>query len=87
VAGSVNQTIDVLVAIQRLIFHLNGVELYGNPPLLLERHIVEHLIVGHLARFEGMRFEQQFIGKRRFPVIDVRDNAKIPNSVESLQCV
>jgi len=49
-------------------------------PLALEIHRVEHLGF-HFAGLQGPGELEEPIGERRFPVIDVRDDGKIPDEL------
>jgi hypothetical protein len=56
--------------------HLDRLELDGNPSLALQIHLIEELLF-HLALFHRTRQLEQPIGKSRFAVIDMGDDAKI----------
>jgi hypothetical protein len=49
----------------------------GDAALALQIHGVEHLFV-HLAFGKRAGHFEQAVGKRRFAVVDVRDDAEIP---------
>jgi hypothetical protein len=50
----------------------------GNTFFALQIHRIQQLIL-HFALFNRLRHFQKPIGQGRFPVIDVCDNAEIPN--------
>src|SRR3989344_9318252 len=62
----------------RYIPHSHRLHLDGNAALALQLHRVEHLRF-HLTRLDRMRDLKHTVGKRRLPMVDVRDNRKIPN--------
>jgi len=78
VARRVDQVQDVLDSILRRVPQRHRPRLDRDAALLLELHVVEHLLV-HLARGDGAAPLQNPIGKRRLAVVDVRDDRKVPN--------
>ena len=59
-----------------LVLHLNSMALDGDAALLLQIHIVEHLIL-HLPNIHRIGELQQAVGYRRFTVVNMSNNAKI----------
>src|SRR5207344_1223139 len=49
--------------------------------LALEVHLVE-VLLAHVAVRDGVRELEESIGERRLPVVDVRDDAEVPDSAE-----
>ena len=80
VAGSVDQIELVLHALRVGVGHADGLGLDGDALLALQVHRVEHL-VGHLARVDGAGALQQPVGQGRLAVVDVGDDAEVPDSV------
>ena len=64
-----------------LIVHLYGVALDGDAALALQVHVVEHLGL-HVLGVHGAGALQQTVGKRRLAVVDVRDDAEIPDILQ-----
>jgi len=60
------------------ILHARGRELDGNPLLALQLHGVEHLLL-HLALLHRPRDLQKPVRERGLPVVDMRDDAEIPD--------
>jgi hypothetical protein len=56
-------------------------ELDGDPPLLFERVVVEHLIGRQFTRRDTSRILEKSIRKGRLPVIYMRDNAEIADAL------
>ena len=59
----------------------NGLRLDGDPALALEVHGVEQLLA-HLPSGDGVGDLQDAIGQGRFPVVDVRDDREVADSVQ-----
>jgi hypothetical protein len=57
------------------------VEFDGDPPLLLQLHVVQDLVGLHLARRDGPGVLQQAVGDGRLAVVDVGDDAEISDVV------
>ena len=53
----------------------------GDAALTLEVHRVE-VLRSHVARVDRSRELENAVGERRFPVVDVRHDAEIPESIE-----
>ena len=60
----------------RSILKLDSMQFDCNTAFLFEIHIIEHLL-RHIACSDGAGVFQQTVGKCRFAMIDVRNNAKI----------
>lgn len=67
----------VQVAGRRCVVHLDGMQLYRNAAFLLERIVVENLVVRHLALRYTSGALQQAVCERTLAVIDVRNDAEI----------
>ncbi len=87
VAGRVDQIQLVLVAVLRGVVQANALGLDGDAALALEVHRVEHLRL-HLALAERAGKLQQAVGQRGLAVVDVRDDAEIPDvlGIHGLLC-
>jgi hypothetical protein len=81
VARRVDQVQLVVLAVARRVAHAHGVELDRDPALALEVERVEHLGL-HLALLQHARVLDQAVGERRLAVIDVGDDAEVPDMVE-----
>ena len=66
----------IMLAILGSVFHRDGMGLDGDAALALEVHGVEHLLLG-LALLDRSCDLQKAIGKSRFTVVDVSDDAKV----------
>jgi hypothetical protein len=53
-------------------------QLDGNAALALQVHLIENLLA-HLAQADGGGLLKQAISQRRFPVIYMGDDAKVPD--------
>ena len=80
VPGRVDQVERVDLAVPSLVVQPHGPGLDGDPLLALEVHGVEHL-AGHLARIDRVGRLQQAIREGRLAVIDMRDDAEVPNAL------
>ena len=78
-AGRVDQIQRVALAVRRGVEEPHRASLDRDAALALEIHVVEELGL-HLARRDRARQLQQAIGKRRFAVIDVRDDGEIADA-------
>jgi len=82
VAGRIDKIERVLLAIVSPVEHLHGMALDGDATFALEIHAIEHLRGGHLVMGKGFgRFEKP-VGKCRFTVVDMGDNAEIPDQAD-----
>ncbi len=77
VAGRVHQVELVGLAVRRLPVEAHGLGLDGDPALLLDLHIVEHLPAHHLAVGQAAGALDQPVGKRRLPMVDMGDDTEI----------
>ena len=71
----------ILHPVDSRVVHRDWVCLDGDAAFLLEIHRVEQLIL-HFPVGDGAGAMQQTVGKRRLPVVDVRNNAEITNSLD-----
>ena len=78
VSRRIDQVHLVFFAVARFVLHAHGRSLDRHALFALQIHRVEHLF-RHLTRGERAGVLQQAIRQRRFAVIDVRDDAKIPD--------
>ena len=77
VTRSVNEVEAILLTAEQVV-HLNGMALYGNAAFPLQIHVVEQLL--HLlARRYALGFVEQAVGQGALAVVDVCNNAKVPN--------
>ena len=74
--GGIDQVQFVILTVLRLIVQCDGAGLDGDAALLLDIHVVEHLLL-HLALGNGIRKLQKAVGKRALAVVDVRDDRKV----------
>ena len=65
------------------VLHLDGMTLNGNPALSLQVHIIQQLIL-HVAIGNRTGLLQQPVGQGALAVVDVCDNAEVPNSIHNL---
>lgn len=76
-ARCINEVEDVFLSMQ-LIIHLDGVALNRDALLAFKIHIVEHLI-HHLPFADGVGALEQAVGQRAFSVINVSNDAEVPD--------
>lgn len=76
----INQIQPVLVAVSCGVMKANAFRFDRDSALALEVHGVEHLR-GHFALRERAGQFEQTIGQRGLAVVDVRDNAEIPDEL------
>ncbi len=76
-ARSIDQVHDIILSVQ-LPSHANRLHFDGNAPLTLKLHGVKHL-GHHFAGFYGMGDLKHAVCKRRFAMVDMGDNAEIPD--------
>ena len=76
VAGRVHQVELVGLAVRGLPLEAHGLRLDGDPALLLDLHIVEHLAARHLALGQAAGALDQPVGKRRLAMVDMGDDAR-----------
>ncbi|CDN46190.1 hypothetical protein BN871_LI_00040 [Paenibacillus sp. P22] len=77
VSGRIDQVQDVLFPVVGLVAEAHGLQLDGDAALALEIHLVEHLRL-HFAGGQCSGIFQNTVGQRRLPVVNMRDNGKIP---------
>ena len=72
----VDQVENVLLTIGRRVVHPGGLELDRDPPLSLQFHVVEELLL-HVPIGHRARVLQQAISQRRLAVVDVGNDAEV----------
>src|SRR5580704_16044562 len=72
----INQIRAVFMSIRSVVMQPDTLSLNRNPALALQIHRVEHLRL-HLPLRKRPSKLQQTVRKRRFPMVNMRDNAKI----------
>ena len=77
-SGRIYQIQNIVDAVVGVIVHLDGMELDRDAALLLEVHVVQHLVEFHLPGCDGPCALKEPIGKGRLAVINVCNNAEIP---------
>ena len=77
----VDQVQLVPFAVLGLVIHRDRVRLDGDAPLLLEIHRVKQLIL-HVTLRNGSRAVQQPVGQSRLSVVDVGNDAEVPDSFD-----
>ena len=77
VAGGVDQ-VELVVDALEPVRETHGLRLDRDPALALEIHLVE-VLLAHVAVGDGVRELEQAIGQRRLAVVDVRDDAEVPD--------
>ena len=77
-AGGVDEVERIGHAVPGRVGHAHGLRLDGDAALPLQVHGVEHL-VAHLALGHDARALDQPVGQRGLAVVDVRDDAEIPD--------
>lgn len=78
VSRRIDQIQYIFLAVVGAVVQAYGLQLDRNAPFPLQIHLVEHLIL-HLAGCQRAGKFQDPVGQRRFPVIDMGDNAEISN--------
>ena len=79
VSRGIDEVQQVHGTILRAIVHSDRMRLDGDSALPLKVHIIEHLLP-ELTLIHGLRLFDQPVRQRRFPVIDMGDDAEIANS-------
>ena len=79
VAGRVHQVEDIILPVGRAVIQAHGLRLDGDTALLLDIHVVEHLL-RHLAQLQPAGRLDQAIGQRGFPMIDMGDDREIADT-------
>ena len=77
--GGVDQVENVLLTIGCAVIHARGLELDRDPPLPLEIHVVQELIL-HVTVGHRVGVLQQTIRQGRLAVVDVGDDAEIADA-------
>ena len=77
-AWGIDQVEDVLLPIGRLVVHPGGLEFDRDPPLPLQVHVVQELVL-HVPVGHGARVLQQPVGQGRLAVVDVGNDAEVAN--------
>ena len=80
VAGRVDQVEHIILPVLRMVYKRDGVGLDGDAALTLEIHVVEQLVL-HVAQGNGLRLLQNTVGQRALAVVDVRNDAEIPDFI------
>ena len=83
-ARRVDQVEFIGLTVVRLVAHGDGAGLDGDAALLLDVHIIQHL-VGHRAFIHAVGQFQHAVRQRGFAVVDVGDDAKIADRITSHQ--
>ena len=78
VARCINEVQQIVLTVRGAVVERNRIALDGNAPFTLDIHRVEHL-VAELTLRNAITGLDQSIGQRRLAVINMGDNAKIPN--------
>ncbi len=76
--GGVDQVEQVVLPVLCPVGHRDGVGFDGDAALPLKVHAVKQLVL-HVALGDGLGFFQQAVGQGGFPVVNMGDNAKIPD--------
>jgi hypothetical protein len=70
--------IQLVLGAAREVGQAHGLGLDRDPPLALQVHLVQ-VLLAHVAVGDGMRELEQAVGEGRFPVVDVRHDAEVPD--------
>ena len=76
----IDQVEYIFLPALRLVDDTHRLRLDGDASLPLKLHIIQHLGL-HLAAGEKARHLNDAVRQRRFPVVDMRYNTKITNSL------
>src|SRR5713226_2526541 len=76
---SVDEVELVALAVASTVCHAYRLELDRDPALAFEVHAVEHLVL-HVALADRAGELEQPVGQRRFPVVDMGDDAKVAHA-------
>ena len=79
-SGCVDQVQDILIAVLRMICHMNRFAFNGDSAFSFQFHAVQDLL-NHFAFFKHAGFFEYSVRKCTFAVIYMSDNAEIPDSV------
>ena len=77
----VHQIENVILAVQSPIFQSHRLGFDGDAAFALDVHGIEHLIL-HFAGAQSATKLNEAVGKRGLPMIDMRDDGKIPDMCE-----
>jgi hypothetical protein len=80
-AGRVHQVQRVGLAVLRRVAQPHGLRLDGDAALTLQFHVVEELFL-HVPQRHGAGGLDQPIGQGGFPMVDVRDDREVADTVE-----
>ncbi len=80
-AGRVHEVELIGLAVARGVVEAHGLRLDGDPALLLDVHVIKHLL-GHLAIGQPSAMLDQPIGKRRLAMIDMGNDTEIADFSE-----
>ena len=80
-ARRVHQVEHIGLAVLGLVVEAHGLRLDGDAALLLDVHVVEHLL-GHLALGQAAGALDQPVGQRRFAMVDMGDDREIADAGE-----
>ena len=80
VAGSIDQVQQILLAIAGAVHQPDRARLDGDPALPLQVHLVEDLLP-HLSILDRVRDLQYPVRKRGLAVVDMRDDAEVPDAL------
>ena len=78
VARCINQVQQIFFSVRGTVGQRNRIALDGNAPFTFDIHRVEQLVAELTLRYATTGLDQS-ISQRRFAMIDMGDNAKIPN--------
>jgi hypothetical protein len=81
VAGGVDQVQHVVEAVRRRVRQAHRLRLDGDPPLALQVHLVQ-VLRAHLPLADRVGEVEQSVGQGRLSVVDVGDDAEIPQARE-----
>jgi hypothetical protein len=80
----VDQIEDILLSVSRVIGKGNGLTLNGDPSFALDVHIIQDLIL-EVSLIDHARILNEAVGKGRFSVINVCNDAKITYVLHGLK--
>jgi hypothetical protein len=61
-----------------IMFHLNGMALYGDPSLSFQIHIIQHLLL-KVPLTDRICELKQSVGQRAFPMINMGNDTEVPD--------
>ncbi|MPN01890.1 hypothetical protein SDC9_149103 [bioreactor metagenome] len=80
-SGGIDQIELILLPVRRAIQHPHRMRFDGDAAFALQVHAVEQLLL-EVAFVDGMGIFQKPVGQRRFAMVDVGDNRKIPDMLQ-----